>query len=184
MKRLSIVMLVLCAACGMAQAQKHIGAKTALNICYIDEDSLLTKYNLAKDLSESNLKLSNQLDAAKKHRATEISEFASEIQRKFNNDEYPSEESFNVDQDKLKKMQAGAQNYLEMLQRDIKLQILRNNLQLNDSVNNYLKIYAKEKGYDVVLRKSAAFFIGEEFDVTNEVVEALNGVYTKGEENE
>ena len=36
----------------------------AMKIRYIDEDSLLANYNLAKDLSESNLKLSTKFDAA------------------------------------------------------------------------------------------------------------------------
>ncbi|MGM9802825.1 MAG: OmpH family outer membrane protein [Muribaculaceae bacterium] len=159
------------------------GPSESMNIRYIDEDSLLTKYNLAKDLSESNLKLSNQLDAAQQQRATEINKFAGEIQRKYKNNGYLTEESFNVDQQKLNKMQADAQNYLARLQRDIENQVVQNNIQLNDSVNNYLKIYAKEKGFDMILRKSAAFFIGEKYNVTDEVVEALNKRYTKVEKS-
>ena len=152
-----------------------------MNIRYIDEDSLLSKYNLAKDLSESNLKLSNKFDAAQQQRATEINKFASEVQRKYQNNGYLTEESFNVDQQKLNKMQADAQNYLARLQRDIESQAIQNNIQLNDSVNNYLKVYAKEKGYDMILRKSAAFFINEKYDVTDEVLENLNKRYTKVE---
>ena len=72
----------------------------AMKIRYIDEDSLLAKYNLAKDLSESNLKLSNKFDAAQQQRATEINKFASEVQRKYQNNGYLTEESFNVDQQK------------------------------------------------------------------------------------
>ena len=63
-------------------------ASDLMNIRYIDEDSLLSKYNLAKDLSESNLKLSNQYDAAQQQRATEINKFASEVQRKYKNNGY------------------------------------------------------------------------------------------------
>ena len=132
-------------------------ASDLMNIRYIDEDSLLSKYNLAKDLSESNLKLSNQYDAAQQQRATEINKFASEVQRKYKNNGYLTEESFNVDQQKLNKMQADAQNYLGRLQRDIENQVVQNNIQLNDSVNNFLKVYAKQKGFDMILRKWAGF---------------------------
>ena len=158
-------------------------AEASENIRYIDEDSLLSKYNLAKDLSESNLKLSNQYDAAQQQRATEINKFASEVQRKYKNNGYLTEESFNVDQQKLNKMQADAQNYLGRLQRDIENQVVQNNIQLNDSVNNFLKAYAKQKGFDMILRKSAAFYINDKFDVTAEVVEALNKRYTKVEKS-
>ena len=154
-----------------------------MTIRYIDEDSLFSKYNLAKDLSESNLKLSNQLDAAQQQRVTDINKFASEIERKYKNNGYLTEESFNVDQQKLNKMQADAQNYLGRLQRDIEKQVVQNNNQLIDSVNNYLKIYAKEKGYDMILRKSAALFVDEKYNVTNEVIEALNKRYTKVEKS-
>ena len=158
-------------------------ASDLMNIRYIDEDSLLSKYNLAKDLSESNLKLSNQYDAAQQQRATEINKFASEVQRKYKNNGYLTEESFNVDQQKLNKMQVDAQNYLGRLQRDIENQVVQNNIQLNDSVNNFLKVYAKQKGFDMILRKSAAFYINDKFDVTAEVVEALNKRYTKVEKS-
>ncbi len=150
-------------------------------IRYIDEDSLLAKYNLAKDLSESNLKLSNKFDAAQQQKANEINKFASEVQRKYQNNGYLTEESFNVDQQKLNKMQTDAQNYLARLQRDIETQVIQNNIQLNDSVNNYLKIYAKEKGFDMILRKSSAFFISDKHDVTEEVLNNLNNRYVKVE---
>lgn len=182
--------VVMFASCGQTE-KKGSNEKSAttekaesgdlMTIRYIDEDSLLSKYNLAKDLSESNLKLSNQLDAAQQQRATEINKFAGEVQRKYKNNGYLTEESFNVDQQKLNKMQSDAQNYLGRLQRDIENQVVQNNIQLNDSVNNYLKIYAKEKGYDLILRKSAAFYINDKYNVTDEVVEALNKRYNKVE---
>lgn len=182
--------VVMFASCGQTEKKgandKSVATEKAesgdlMTIRYIDEDSLLSKYNLAKDLSESNLKLSNQLDAAQQQRATEINKFAGEVQRKYKNNGYLTEESFNVDQQKLNKMQSDAQNYLGRLQRDIENQVVQNNIQLNDSVNNYLKIYAKEKGYDMILRKSAAFYINDKYNVTDEVVEALNKRYSKVE---
>ena len=127
------------------------------------------------------MKLSKQYDTTQQQRATEINKFAGEVQRKYKNNGYLTEESFNVDQQKLNKMQVDAQNYLGRLQRDVENQVLQNNIQLNDSVNNYLKIYAKEKGYDMIIRKSAAFFINDKYNVTAEVVEALNKRYNKVE---
>ena len=184
-----VALMMMVASCSQTEKANTTTEKAAvaatgaegMNIRYIDEDSLLSKYNLAKDLSESNLKLSNKFDAAQQQRATEINKFASEVQRKYQNNGYLTEESFNVDQQKLNKMQADAQNYLARLQRDIENQVIQNNIQLNDSVNNYLKVYAKEKGYDMILRKSAAFFINEKYDVTDEVLENLNKRYTKVE---
>lgn len=152
-----------------------------LQIRYIDEDSLLAQYNLAKDINEAMLRRSNQFDAAQQQRSAEIQKFGSEVQRKYQSNGYLSEASFNADQAKLQKMQVDAQNYIGRLQRDIQNEMNQNHLQLNDSIDNYLKIYCKQKGYDIVLRKSAAFFIEPKLEVTSDVVEGLNKRYNKVE---
>lgn len=152
-----------------------------LQIRYIDEDSLLSQYNLAKDINEAMLRRSNQFDAAQQQRTSEIQKFGGEVQRKYQSNGYLSEASFNADQAKLQKMQVDAQNYIGRLQRDIQNEMQQNNIQLNDSIDNYLKIYCKQKGYDIVLRKSAAFFIEPKLEVTSEVVEGLNKRYNKVE---
>ncbi|MCF0205312.1 MAG: OmpH family outer membrane protein [Muribaculaceae bacterium] len=150
-------------------------------IRYIDEDSLLSKYNLAKELNEAMIRRSSQYESAERNRGTEIQNFGNEVQKKYQNNAYLSQESFESDRAKLEKMQADAQNYLGRLQQEIQNEMIQNNIQLNDSVNNYLKIYAKEKGFSVILRKSATMFIDPAFDVTLEVVEGLNKRYTKVE---
>lgn len=187
-KSLLVVAIVAMCSCNgnksertKAEAPEAGVAVGSMTIRYIDEDSLLSKYNLAKDLNEAMLRRSNQFDAAQQQRANEINKFGSEVQRKYQNNGYLTEESFNVDQQKLNKMQADAQDYLGRLQRDIQNELQQNNIQLNDSINNFLKIYVKEKGIDVVVRKTATFYFDSKYDVTDEVVEGLNKRYTKVE---
>ena len=150
-----------------------------LNIRYIDEDSIMANYNLAKDINEAMLRRQNQFDAAQKQRANEISKFGNAMQQKYQNNQYLTEEAFNADQAKLQKMQADAENYLASLQQSIQNELNQSQLQLLDSIDNFMKDYAKKKGYDMVLRKSATLFIDEKFDVTNEVIEGLNKRYNK-----
>ena len=40
-------------------------------------------------------------------------------------------------------------------------------------------ILAKQKGYDMVLRKSATLYIDPKYDVTQDVIEGLNKRYNK-----
>ena len=54
-----------------------------------------------------------------------------------------------------------------------------NSQQLQDSIDNYVKIYAKQKGYDMILSKASTFYIDPKYDVTDEVVKGLNQRYTK-----
>ena len=150
-----------------------------LKIRYIDEDSIMANYNLAKDINEAMLRRQNQFDAAQKQRANEISKFGNAMQQKYQNNQYLTEEAFNADQAKLQKMQTDAENYLASLQQSIQNELNQSQIQLLDSIDNFMKEYAKKKGFDMVLRKSATLYIDEKFDVTGEVIEGLNKRYNK-----
>ena len=164
-----------------AEAPKAAGgpALENLKIRYIDEDSIMANYNLAKDINEAMLRRQNQFDAAQKQRGNEINKFGNAMQQKYQNNQYLTEEAFNADQAKLQKMQADAENYLAGLQQSIQNELNQSQIQLLDSIDNFMKDYAKKKGFDMVLRKSATLFIDEKYDVTNEVIEGLNKRYNK-----
>ena len=51
-----------------------------MKICYVDEDSILNNYNLAKDINEAMLRRQNQFDAAQTQRGNAIQKFAGEMQ--------------------------------------------------------------------------------------------------------
>ena len=163
-----------------AEAPKAGGAALEnLKIRYIDEDSIMANYNLAKDINEAMLRRQNQFDAAQKQRGNEISKFGNAMQQKYQNNQYLTEDAFNADQAKLQKMQADAENYLASLQQSIQNELNQSQIQLLDSIDNFMKDYAKKKGFDMVLRKSATLYIDEKYDVTKEVIEGLNKRYNK-----
>ena len=179
----AVVLMLSAASCNekkTAEAPKAGGTGLEnLKIRYIDEDSIMANYNLAKDINEAMLRRQNQYDAAQKQRGNEISKFGNAMQQKYQNNQYLTEEAFNADQAKLQKMQADAENYLASLQQSIQNELNQSQIQLLDSIDNFMKDYAKKKGYDMVLRKSATLFIDEKYDVTEEVIEGLNKRYNK-----
>ncbi len=187
--KLAIVAALLLGAASCNQkAEKKAAAPGAapagmenLTIRYIDEDSIMANYNLAKDINEAMLRRQNQLDAAQTQRSNEINKFGNAMQQKYKNNGYLNEASFNADQAKLQKMQSDAQTYLGNLQQSIQNELAQSQNQLMDSVNNFMKDYAKKKGYDMVLRKSATLYIDSKYDVTDEVIEGLNKRYVKVE---
>ncbi|MBR3102173.1 MAG: OmpH family outer membrane protein [Muribaculaceae bacterium] len=152
-----------------------------LTIRYVDEDSIMAQYNLAKDINEAMLRRQNQFDAAQQQRSNEITKFGNAMQQKYKNNGYLTEESFNADQNKLQKMQNDAQSYLGNLQQSIQNELNQSQVQLLDSIDNFMKEYAQKKGYDLILRKSATLFVDPKYDVTDEVVEGLNKRYNKVE---
>ena len=58
---------------------------------------------------------------------------------------------------KLQKMQQDAENYLANLSRNTENELGQQQLQLNDSIENYVKVYNASKGYDAILSKLPAF---------------------------
>ena len=77
------------------------------------------------------------------------------------------------------KKQADAQNYLANLQRTTEAEIAQQQVQLMDSIRNYVKIYNEDKHYDAILLKSAGLYFDESLDVTKEILEGLNARYNK-----
>ena len=179
----ALVMMMSATSCNEkpTEAPKSNGgaALENLKIRYIDEDSIMANYNLAKDINEAMLRRQNQFDAAQKQRGNEITKFGNAMQQKYQNNQYLTEEAFNADQAKLQKMQAEAENYLANLQQSIQNELNQSQIQLLDSIDNFMKDYAKKKGFDMVLRKSATLYIDEKYDVTEEVVDGLNKRYNK-----
>ena len=164
-----------------AQANLPQAAIEKMTIRYVDEDSIMANYNLAKDINEAMLRKQNQYDAAQAQRSNEINKFANSMQQKYKNNGYLSEESFNADQATLAKKQREAENYLGNLQQNMQNELNQSQQQLLDSIDNFMKVYAKEKGFDMVIRKSATLYIDPKYDVTDEVIAGLNKRYTKVE---
>lgn len=161
-----------------AVAQPKVAGEEQV-IRYVDEDSLMSSYNLAKDINEAMLRKQNQFDAAQQQRGNQINRFAETMQQKYKNNGYLDEASFNADQAKLQKMQADAQNYLASLQQSIQNEVAQSTQELTDSITNFIAEYAKQKGYTMILRKPASFYIDPKFDVTDDVIKGLNKRYTK-----
>ena len=168
-------------AAGQAAASADTSTTGRMIIRYIDGDSLMANYNLAKEISEAMLRRSNQIDNEQQKRGAEITRFGNEIQNKYQNNGYLTQESFNADQAKLQQMQIDAQNYLAKLQRDAQNEMQQYNMQLNDSVENFINEYARQKGFDLIIYKYSGVYMYEKYDVTDYVVNGLNKSYTKVE---
>lgn len=158
-----------------------VGADGLINIRYIDADSVLRNYNLAKDLNEAMMRAQDSYANTERAKAGELEKFAQAIEQNMRTNNYLSEAAARADQQKFQKMQNDAQNYLGQLQQELQNELLQNNIQLNDSIDNFLKEYNKVKHYDMILKKEATVFIDEKYDITKEVIEGLNKRYVKVE---
>lgn len=154
-------------------------AAASLNIRYIDGDSVTAHYNLAKDFKEASLRAFSKIESVRQSRGAEIQKFAAQIQEKARSNGYLSEASYNADMQKLQKMQEDAEAYLANMQRNTESDLTTQQLQLNDSVEKFVKEYNKAKGYDAILFKAAGVYFNPALDITDEIIEGLNARYNK-----
>lgn len=161
-----------------AQKAAPLDPNGKIAIRYIDEDSVIKNYNLAKDFQEMATRLENEYDQAGRRFSDQVSNFENSMKQKYQNNQY-NEASYNADMQKYQQMQQNAQNELAKMQESSANQMQQSQKQLNDSIDNFLKDYAVKNHYDVILKKGAGFYFNPNLDITDEVIEGLNKRYTK-----
>ena len=167
------------AAPAKAKTEAGKSSSNLPNYRYVDLDTILSRYNLAKDYNEAMLRLQNNAESQMKQHQTKIQNFATSIQNKMQNNGYLSEASYKQDEQKYVSMQSDAQRSMQNLQNNIAQAADQAQKCINGSINAFIKEYNKTRGYDAILFKAATLYINPELDITNEVVEGLNARYNK-----
>lgn len=149
------------------------------NYRYVDLDTVLSKYNLAKDYNEEMLRMQTNMESEVKRHENSIQSFASAMQNKMQNNGYLTEASYKADQEKINNMQANAQRSVAALQSNFENAAMTAQKTVNDSIEAFIKDYNAKRGYDAIFFKAATLYINPALDITNEVVEGLNARYNK-----
>lgn len=158
---------------------EKVDASKLPNYRYVDMDTVLSRYNLAKDYNEEMLRMQNNADATMKKHQTDLQNFATTVQNKMQNNGYMTEASYKQDEQKMADMQASAQRSAETLQNNLMQAQTQATKALDDSIRSFIDSYNKSHGYDAILWKSATLYINPALDITDEVVEGLNARYNK-----
>lgn len=149
------------------------------NYRYVDLDSVLNNYNLAKDYNEEMLRMQSNMQTEVKRHENSLQSLATTMQNKLQNNSYLSEASYQADQKQYADMQNKAQRAVAALQNNFETTALIAQKTVNDSIEAFIQEYNMKKGYDAIFFKAAAIYINPALDITNEVIEGLNARYNK-----
>lgn len=149
------------------------------NYRYVDVDTIMARYNLAKDYSEEMLRIQNQMEAEGRKLESDLTNFAKGMETKYKNNGYLSEASFNQDQETLANKQKNAQNRMAQQQSNAQQRFMQAQKNVNDSIQAYIDEYMKTHKYDAIFVKNATVYINPALDITDEIVEGLNARYNK-----
>lgn len=163
-------------------SSKPVAAKQTENLPnyrYVDLDTLLSKYNLAKDYNEEMLRMQSSMEQEVKRHENSIQNLATQMQNKMQNNTYLSRESYEADEKQLANLQTNAQRQVGALQQNYASKAEKAQKSVNDSINAFIEEYNKKHGYDAIFFKAAALHFNPALDITDEVVDGLNARYNK-----
>ena len=149
------------------------------NYRYVDLDTILSHYNLAKDYNEEMLRMQSTMQSEVKRHENTLQSMATTMQNKLQNNGYLSEASLQADQKQYADQQDKAQRALAALQSNFETTVLLAQKTVNDSIEAYIQEYNLSKGYDAIFFKAATIYVNPALDITYEVIEGLNARYNK-----
>ena len=152
-----------------------------MKFAYVEIDSLLTKYRFCTDLNEMMIRKEENIRTTLNEKAKKLDSAMRDFQRKLENNGFISEESAKQQQARLVKQQQDLQTLQEKLGKELADENLKNNLQLRDSINSYINLYNKTKGYSFIFSNSGfdnLLYGAKQYNITQEIVDGLNARYT------
>ena len=154
---------------------------SGMKIAFVEIDSLLTKYNFSNDLNAQNIKKEENIRTTLNEKGKKLEKEQQEFQRKYENNGFASPERAQQEYQRIQKQMQDLQVLQQKLSEELAAENQKNILQLRDSINSFLQIYNKDKGYDLIISNSGfdnLLYGNPAYNITDEIVEGLNKRYT------
>lgn len=156
--------------------------QSELRIAYVEVDSIMTQFDYAKEKSKELEKKSLNARNTLSQKGNQFQTAANNFQQKLQNNGFTSREQAESAQAALQRQQNDLAALQSRLENELASEQQKFLQSLQDSLNNFLEIYNKEKKYDMIINKSAILYAGKKFDITNDVINGLNKRYKKSAE--
>ena len=150
-------------------------------VAYVNVDSIMENYNYAKDLNEIILKKSENSRASVNQKATSLRSEMQEFQRKIENNAFLTRERAELEQQRLLQKQQELQELDARLSQELMNEQQKLNEQLRDTVVAQLKVFNKDKGYQIIYSNTLGdniLLANDIYDITAEVLDYLNKNYS------
>ena len=159
-------------------------AQPSIRIAYVLLDSLTNQYQYFKDLDSIFQKKQANAEATINEKGRNFSAQVQEFQRKVQSNSI-TQQQYENEQARLAKLQQDIDGLQARLSNSLHEDYQKERKALIDTIKVFAATYAKEKGYDFVLCTSRdidnVLYGAPQYDVTDEVVIALNKRYKKVE---
>jgi outer membrane protein len=171
------------AACNNPKTDNKTPASPAANketIVFVNSDTLLNKYDYFKDMSK---RLEDKANAAKSDLGSRGQAFQREVADYQKNVNTMSAEQRQTTEQRLQREKQDFDGYQQNASAQFQNDQASENSKMFDKISDFVKSYAKEKGYKLVLVYSKAnptvLYGDPGLDVTADVAKRLNEAYAK-----
>lgn len=153
-------------------------ASGSVKIAYVDMDSLQNNYDFFKEAKAEMEKKSKTAQSTLQQKGQALQSAAAKFQQDIQNNKYTQQQAQNV-QASLQKQQADVAALEQRLGTELQEQQASYAKAMQDSLDNFLKVYNKDKKYAFILNKAVMLQADEAYDITKEVIEGMNKAYKK-----
>ena len=166
---------------GKPVAAAPVAAEGALPVAYINLDSILQGYTFALEAQDKLMTRQENARLELNQKARTLQNEMADFQRKLENNAFLSRERAESEQQRILKKQQDLENREAQLTQEILQENQQLQLQLADTILSYLKELNAEGRYHMIFSNNAKDNIllsAEGYDITVEVIDALNARYT------
>lgn len=166
---------------GKQVAAAPVAAEGAMPVAYINLDSILQGYTFALEAQDKLMTRQENARLELNQKARTLQNEMADFQRKLENNAFLSRERAESEQQRILKKQQDLENREAQLTQEILQENQQLQLQLADTILSYLKELNAEGRYQMIFSNNAKDNIllsAEGYDITVEVIDALNARYT------
>lgn len=172
-------------SCNKAQPQVDAKSDTVaqkapaeLKIAYVEVDSIMTQYQFCKDYSAILQKKGQNIQGTLAAKQQQLQQAGANFQQKIQQNAYTQEQAQSI-QAGLQRQANDLQALNQRLSNEFQQETDKYNKALRDSIQNFLKVYNKDKHYSMILSKAGdnLLYADKALDVTKDVIAGLNKAY-------
>jgi outer membrane protein len=151
-----------------------------LPIAYIRTDSLMVNYKFFNDLNDAIIKKMENQKLVINQRTQKFQKEYVEFQQKAQMNAFISAERQQQEQNRLIGQQQDLENYAAQAEKELALEQMKMNQQLQDTIVAALKVFNNPQKYQFILSNVGTdniVYADDSYDITKEVIEFLNARY-------
>lgn len=164
-----------------AEAAEPVVQAGALPVAFVNLDSILQGYTFALEAQDKLMSKQENARLELNQKARTLQNEMVDFQRKLENNAFLSRQRAESEQQKILKKQQDLENREAQLTQEILLENQQLQAQLADTILSYLKELNAEGRYQMIFSNNAKdniLLATDGYDITAEVVDALNARYT------